>query len=393
MKYFLVALTIMLGPALCRAQHDDAAFDRILNAAVEKLHDAKLMKMSVESRFVFAGRADTNMANYYIVMERDDSLRPGCKLFGFTPRGMYYVYDGDRLLMGYPETGRMTEYRRGRIPMSLFWEGLPNWDLLPRPVSDQVLRSVRDDTSSSNKSVRFGRLGKDSVIILSANREGKEEVERGYFETHLRAADLVPLRCISKYDIEGTGQQYSEVTLNFVAIDMEIEEGLFSGATLPKELELLPPVEHEAAPPLSAGESAPDIVAPTLAGDTLSLSDFRGKVVVLDFFYAACAPCRQAMPKLVELYNEFAGGDVVFLGVNSTDKASSERLRELLESKNIPWPVLLPPQSTDWEYKVSGYPTLIIIDRDGVISASHVGFSKEDSLGEWRMNLKAALAR
>ncbi len=393
MKFLLIALTIVLGPALCRAQSDDAAFDRILTAAVEKLHSAKIMKMSVESRFVFAGRNDTTAANYYIVMERDDSLRPGCKLFGFTPRGMYYVYDGDRLLTGYPETGRMTEYKRGRIPMGLFWEGLPNWDLLPRPVNAQVMQSVRDDTGSSNKSVRYGRLGKDSVIILSAERKGDEEVERGYFETHLRAADLVPLRCISKYDIEGEGQQYSEVNLNFVAIDTEIEEGLFSGATLPKDLELLAPVEHKTEPPLGPGEIAPEIAAPTFAGDTMRLSAFRGKVVVLDFFYASCAPCRQAIPKLVELCNEFAGGDVVFLGVNSTDKASSDRLRKLLESRNVPYPVLLPPRSTDREYKVSGYPTLIIIGRDGVIAASHVGFSAEDSQEEWRRDLNAALAR
>ena len=243
--------------------------------------------------------------------------------------------------------------------------------------------------------MRPGDLRDEAVtIVVTAEPGNGDDLLGTETEIWIRNTDGMPLKCVMKYDIEGMGQQYNEVTLSYVGVDLPVEEGLFSGATLPQPLELLPPpeMEQKRVPPLEAGEMAPEIAARTVSGDSLRLSEFRGRVVLLDFFYSTCGPCRQAIPQLVELSREYAGKDLVILGINVHEAADSDLLLRLLESREVPYPVLLPTGGTDYEYKVSGYPTVFIIGRDGRITAAHVGFSTEDSKDTWRREIDRALA-
>jgi len=391
---FAVIVLLFFLSMQCVAQSDDAEFDRILAEAVRVLDNATNVKLSAEVRLVFAGEQDTVTYPYYMVAEREESLYPGCKMYGFNPRGEYTVYDGERLLEGYPETGRMTEYLRGSIPVQLFGSVFEFYSLLPLPVQGNLMQRVMKDSTCRQKTVSEGMMGKEPVYVLQVERSGNnEDIERNQLEIRVRKSDYVPVYIESKLDIEGMGQQYSDVALSFVALDTPIEEGLFSGATLPEDLELLKPPERNRAcdRPLEAGNPAPEIIAPTVTGEVLRLSDFRGKVVVLDFFYTSCVPCRHAIPKLVELHEEFAGQDVVILGVNSHDNAANKRFLYLLESRHVPYPVLLPTRETDAAYHVYGYPTVVVIDRSGTIAATETGFSEEKSPPAWRSAIRKAL--
>ena len=111
-------------------------------------------------------------------------------------------------------------------------------------------------------------------------------------------------------------------------------------------------------------KAAPDFEVKTLDGKPLRLVDLRGKVVVLNFWFVGCAPCRVEMPGLNALVDEFASDSVVFIGL-ATDGADS--LRDFL--KTVPFKYQIAPGAKPVAdlYGVSVYPTHVLINRQGQI--------------------------
>ena len=127
----------------------------------------------------------------------------------------------------------------------------------------------------------------------------------------------------------------------------------------------------------AANRLAPDFELPTLDGATVRLSDFRGKVVVLNFWTRTCRPCREEMPALAELARKAnQRDDVVVLTVNTDDSAESAReiLESLLEGP-IPFPVALDPERTivTGRYGTRLLPETWFIDPEGIIRARFDG--------------------
>jgi thiol-disulfide isomerase/thioredoxin len=375
------------------AQSVAGTAEDLLRAAVAKIAVAKTMKSSVDVRIATAGSSDTLESHYYLVAERCDSLRLGCRLYGFTSRDEFLLYDGDQMLVGYPDVGRMTRYRRGRIPGSLLYSSFIGWETLPLPRAESFCLKVLNDSTTRYDPPRFGVDGKDSVILIAVQRGGNSEIAALHHVISLRAVDFVPMRIITLVDVRGMGRQYTDIRADYLMLDSPVEPGLFSGATLPKDLEITDAdtTLHRSMPTLQPGEEAPEIAARTWEGDSLRLSDFRGQVVFLDFFYATCAPCRRAIPDIVALHEEFRDRDVVFLGVNSTDSSGDKVLGWLLDTNRVRYPILLCERATDYEYKVSGFPTTMVIGRDGRIVSVDVGYNGEESRAAWRRELLRAL--
>jgi peroxiredoxin len=122
---------------------------------------------------------------------------------------------------------------------------------------------------------------------------------------------------------------------------------------------------------------APDFQLPTLDGGLLRLSDYRGKVVVLNFWTRTCPPCRQEMPDLAELAH--AGrerGDFVVLTVNTDDSAeSANEILQALLGGPPPFPVALDPdrEVVTGKYGTRLLPETWFIDTKGVIRARFDG--------------------
>jgi peroxiredoxin len=118
------------------------------------------------------------------------------------------------------------------------------------------------------------------------------------------------------------------------------------------------------------GEPAPGFDVQSLGGVNLQLAHLKGKVVVLNFWFIACPPCRVEIPKLNQLVEEFRGSDVAFIAFAPD---SEEDLREFLETTSFEYHII--PNSTPVaeRYGVTGAPTNILIDRDGVISSIRLG--------------------
>lgn len=120
------------------------------------------------------------------------------------------------------------------------------------------------------------------------------------------------------------------------------------------------------------GAPAPDFQVMSLEGKPVSLQDYRGKVVLVNFWATWCIPCRSELPDLSQAYREHQDHGFVVLAVNV--KEGEEQVRRFLEEIPVPFPVLM---DTDGKitnrFAVTALPTSFFVDADGVIRGVFIG--------------------
>ncbi len=116
--------------------------------------------------------------------------------------------------------------------------------------------------------------------------------------------------------------------------------------------------------PMKDNSLTPDFALVNPAGKKISLKDFRGKVVLLNFWASWCVPCREEMPAMERLYEEFKGKDFVVVGVNV--KEQNAKALEFTKERKITYPVLLDNRGdVGLLYGAWGLPTTYLIGRNG----------------------------
>lgn len=134
------------------------------------------------------------------------------------------------------------------------------------------------------------------------------------------------------------------------------------------------------------GSRAANFALKTLEGEPVALDETRGKVVVLDFWATWCPPCREELPSIEKLRQEFAG-QVQFFGINDEDSGT---VKDFLRKHAYELPVLMDgKRQVHRQYGVSAIPTMLIIDRQGVIREHFIGSRTEAKL---RQAIQAAVA-
>lgn len=121
-------------------------------------------------------------------------------------------------------------------------------------------------------------------------------------------------------------------------------------------------------PSLVVGSKPPALTEKTLDGKALSLANYKGKVVLLDFWATWCPPCREAIPNLKVQYQKYhaKGFEIVGISLDSSDK----ELRKYIKAKAMPWPQLFNAKHPDAKtYGVQGIPFTLLIGKDGKIAA------------------------
>ena len=129
------------------------------------------------------------------------------------------------------------------------------------------------------------------------------------------------------------------------------------------------------------GSLAPDFTLTDIDGNTFALNDFRGKVVILDFFARYCSPCRTEMSHLRTVQDEF-GSRLVIVSISVWVDDTDEKLRQFREEYNIIWIVARDTENLRQEYDVTQLPVLFIVDQEGYIGYHHVGLTESSVLEE-----------
>jgi thiol-disulfide isomerase/thioredoxin len=139
----------------------------------------------------------------------------------------------------------------------------------------------------------------------------------------------------------------------------------------------------------SSGPPAPVFSVTGLDGKKYDLAELKGKVVVLNFWFIGCAPCRVEMPALNKLVQEYASNkDVVFIGfANDPDKD----LREFLKKNQFLYSIVANGSAIASKYGVNAFPGHVVIGKDGKISSQSIGGS-EDIDKQLRLRIQRALA-
>ena len=124
---------------------------------------------------------------------------------------------------------------------------------------------------------------------------------------------------------------------------------------------------------------APGFTLKDLGGRDVSLHEFGGKIVLLDFWATWCPPCRKSIPELVSLQDRYEDQGLVVIGITLDDpaKASDRFLQGFKEKNRMNYPILRGGERVVRDYfgdERLGIPTMFVINRDGEIVDRHVGF-------------------
>jgi peroxiredoxin len=124
---------------------------------------------------------------------------------------------------------------------------------------------------------------------------------------------------------------------------------------------------------------APDFTLTQLNGGQLTLSSYRGKVVLLDFWATWCVPCREEIPHFVELQDKYRERGLQIIGVSMDD--SVDPVRPFAQQFHMNYPVVMGNAKLGEEYGgVLGLPIAFLLDRDGRIAKKHIGATAIDVL-------------
>ena len=154
---------------------------------------------------------------------------------------------------------------------------------------------------------------------------------------------------------------------------------------------------QEALSPL-VGKQAPAFSLEDLAGKKVSLADYKGKAVLINFWATWCGPCKIETPWLVDLRNQYAGQGFEILGITTDDidrtdaKMLGEEKKEIsdfVQKMHMPYPVLIQGDTISKPYGgLDAMPTSFFVDRTGKIVAATMGISSKDDI---ETNIKKAL--
>jgi peroxiredoxin len=128
---------------------------------------------------------------------------------------------------------------------------------------------------------------------------------------------------------------------------------------------------------VAVNDAAPDFTLKNLEGANLRLNEYRGQVVLINFWASWCGPCRQEMPLLDRIHQRYSDAGFAVLGVNV--EGTLAPAQETASKTGVTFPVLVDENQRVSElYDLESMPSSVVVDRDGVVRYVHRGYKPGD---------------
>ncbi len=124
------------------------------------------------------------------------------------------------------------------------------------------------------------------------------------------------------------------------------------------------------------GQKAPNETITTLSGKKINLSESNGKVILLNFWFAACKPCITEIPSLKELHTQYQKKGLILLSVSTDDE---KKAKQIVDEQKIKYAVAAQGKKLAEKLQVTSYPTSFLIDENGTIIEVFIGASSFDA--------------
>ena len=401
--FWLFSLSVMFICTSC-SQSDDTKL--ILKNAVARCQSIEKGRYDMTRSMKYMDDNDTTVSHHacHFRKVKNDGI------FGFyfndqesnSHNGLTYcnqqIYFGDSLITcyGYDSTGTIYDCGKWSDDINRFKH---NFDFFTLFTDKNCSPLMKENASTkllydfeSSETTFHG----DSCYLVKINEiiDNSKENDEDYYKSIRHEMNFwilkdgfLPVQYSVAFDIveqNDTLYQYELFTLNDYSFG-NFDENLLSMKAVPENVTLKDYEPYVAPELLSEDTLAPFWALPDLNGDTISLADLKGKVVLIDFFYKSCGYCCMAFPQLENLYDKYKDKDFVMFGIDPMDDPEKDQMADFLAKRNVTYPVLFSDRDLPEEYNVTAYPTLYLIGKDGTILHNHVGYSEtlEEEIGAW----------
>lgn len=185
-------------------------------------------------------------------------------------------------------------------------------------------------------------------------------------------------------DMQGENQynQWDLKNITYDNITVDDLQKRFTNIKANYELSDYKPRSKEESSPLANGIDIPNVEGALYSDSTLvNLDEYRGHLLLIDFWYMDCFPCINAIPHLNDLHNKYKTKGLTVLGINpyNNNEKDIKRFPNFLVNNKIDYPIVFVNRKDVEQFKVFGYPTFYMVDQQGKIIYSQVGFGEEMS--------------
>ena len=314
----------------------------------------------------------------WVIRDSNDTLRKGYVWVDNNYRPYNMIYDVGNFYLAIPPkktTVFYANYEESFISQADWVDIFLNPDILVAQITDPATTTTISDTTYQGENY-------SKLIIISGTGKKEGTKKTTYL---LDKKSLVPIW--AKLESKNKDHVFFEELFfndyEFDNVDLDklkekqkkgfLENPIQSEGTNSETSRLERMLHTGDKAPLFSGNFYPE-------GKEFNFVDYIGKnVIIVDFWYTHCPPCVKAMPALSELYTKYKDRRLKIFGINSVDNQphSLENLDTFLGKRDISYDIILTNPAVDIMYKINGYPTMYIIDRDGNIAFIEVGFDEE----------------
>ncbi len=189
--------------------------------------------------------------------------------------------------------------------------------------------------------------------------------------------DYLPIQYSIAFDLvmnNDTMYQFERNVLSNYELNTINDKNQLKLESIPKYINLKDYTPYKSPELLPKDTIAPNWSLRSLEDEIINLSDFKGQLLLIDFFYKSCYPCMLALPALQRLHEKYSEKGLKVIGIDPYDTKEKDEIDTFLAKRGVTYTVLLGGKDVAKDYHVSGYPTIYLIDRQGKILFTQVGY-------------------